>query len=143
MPEKLADMQRQSLIEATRYNVLPLNDDRGSRMIPALAGRPTLIEGDTQILFPGMAMGENNVVDIKNKSTSVTANVTIPERGADGVIVAQGANFLGLDLYEVETEDALPAGDHQVRMEFAYATTFAADRRRWSATSSAPRSVPI
>ena len=137
-PEKLAELQRQWLIEATRYQVLPLNDNRASRMIPALAGRPTLIKGDTQILFPGMAMGENNVVDIKNKSYAVTSNVTIPEGGAKGVIVAQGANFggwaiyahegklkyiynfLGLDMYEVESQDALPAGDHQVRMEFAY-----------------------
>ncbi|MBL8126566.1 MAG: arylsulfatase, partial [Chloroflexia bacterium] len=138
MPEKLAELQQQWLIEATRYNVLPLNDDRGSRMIPALAGRPTLIKGDTQVLFPGMAMGENNVVDIKNKSYAVTANVTIPDSGAEGVIIAQGANFggwaiyahegklkyiynfLGLDSYEVESADALPSGDHQVRLEFAY-----------------------
>ena len=108
------------------------------RMIPAMAGRPTLIKGDTQVLFPGMAMGENTVVDIKNKSYAVTANVTLPERDAEGVIVAQGANFggwaiyahegklkyiynfLGLDMYEVETEETLPAGDHQVRLEFAY-----------------------
>jgi arylsulfatase len=68
----------------------------------------------------------------------VTANVTIPEKDAAGVIIAQGANFggwaiyayegrlkyiynfLGLDLYEVEAQDILPAGEHQVRLEFAY-----------------------
>jgi arylsulfatase A-like enzyme len=138
MPDKLAELQRQWLIEATRYQVLPLDDRRAERMIPATAGRPTLIKGDTQVLFPGMAMGENTVVDIKNKSYAVTANVTIPESGATGVIIAQGAkfggwaiyahegrlkyiyNFLGLDMYEVETPDPLPAGDHQVRLEFAY-----------------------
>jgi arylsulfatase len=107
-------------------------------MIPAMAGRPTLIKGDTQVLFPGMVMGENNVVDIKNKSYAVTANVTLPEKDATGVIIAQGANFggwaiyahegklkyiynfLGLDMYEVEASDPLPGGDHQVRLEFAY-----------------------
>jgi arylsulfatase len=138
MPDKLAELQRQWLIEATRYQVLPLDDRRAERMIPATAGRPTLIKGDTQVLFPGMAMGENNVVDIKNKSYAVTSNVTIPESGADGVIIAQGANFggwaiyahegrlkyiynfLGLDSYEVEAPDPLPAGEHQVRLEFAY-----------------------
>ena len=138
MPEKLAELQRQWLIEATRYNVLPLNDDRATRMIPAMAGRPTLIKGDTQVLFPGMAMGENNVVDTKNKSWSVTANVTLPEGDTQGVIIAQGANFggwalyahegklkylynfLGLDSYEVESAEKLPSGDHQIRMEFAY-----------------------
>jgi Sulfatase len=138
MPEKLAELQQQFLIEAARYQVLPLDDRRLERMIPAMAGRPTLIKGDTQVLFPGMAMGENTVVDIKNKSYAVTANVTFPETDAKGVIVAQGANFggwaiyahegklkyiynfLGLDSYEVETKEPLPSGDHQVRLEFAY-----------------------
>jgi arylsulfatase A-like enzyme len=138
MPDKLAELQRQFLIEAARYQVLPLDDRKAQRMNPATAGRPTLIKGDSQVLFPGMAMGENNVVDIKNKSYSVTANVTIPEGGAEGVIFAQGANFggwaiyarkgrlkyiynfLGLNMYEVETSDPLPPGDHQVRLEFVY-----------------------
>ena len=102
MPEKLAELQRQWLIEATRYNVLPLDDRRAERMIPATAGRPTLIKGDTQVLFPGMAMGENNVVDIKNKSYAVTANVTFPEKDAEGVIIAQGANFGGWAIYAHE-----------------------------------------
>ncbi len=137
-PDKLAELQRLWLIEATRYNVLPMDDRRLERMIPAMAGRPTLIKGDTQVLFPGMAMGENNVVDTKNKSWSVTANVTLPDGDAQGVIIAQGANFggwalyahegklkylynfLGLDSYVVESSEKLPSGDHQVRMEFAY-----------------------
>ena len=138
MPDKLAELQRQFLIEATRYQVLPLDDRRVARLSPTIAGRPTLIKEDSQVLFPGMAMGENNVVDIKNKSYSVTANVTVPEGGAEGVIIAQGANFggwaiyahegrlkyiynfLGLDMYEIETTDPLPPGDHQVRLEFVY-----------------------
>jgi hypothetical protein len=137
-PDKLAELQRQFLIEAARYQVLPLDDRRAERFLPETAGRPSLIKGDTQVLFPGMVMGENNVVDIKNKSYAVSANVTLPEKDAEGVIIAQGANFggwaiyahegklkyiynfLGLDLYEVEASDKLPAGDHQVRLEFAY-----------------------
>jgi hypothetical protein len=138
MPDKLAELQRQFLIEAARYNVLPLDDRRTVRLDPAQAGRPTLIKGDTQVLFPGMAMGENNVVDIKNKSYAVTANLVLPEQDAQGVIIAQGANFggwaiyahegklkyiynfLGLDLNEVEASEPLPSGEHQVRLEFAY-----------------------
>ena len=85
-----------------------------------------------------LAMGENNMVDIKNKSYAVTANLILPETEAKGVIIAQGANFggwaiyahngklkyiynfLGLDLYEVEASEPLPSGEHQVRLEFAY-----------------------
>jgi arylsulfatase len=76
---------------------------------------------------------------IKNKSHSVTAEIEIPETGAEGVIIAQGANIGGWSLYAkngklkycynvaevnhyyVEAARPLPAGEHQVRMEFAYA----------------------
>ena len=47
MPEKLHELQRLWLIEATRYNVLPMDDDLGRRMNPDVAGRPVLIRGKT------------------------------------------------------------------------------------------------
>jgi len=140
MPEKLHDLQRLWLIEATRYNVLPLNDDLMSRMNPDTAGRPILIKGKTQLLFGGMGrLSENCVVSIKNKSHAVTAQIVVPSGGAQGVIIAQGANIGGWSLYAkdgklkycynlggvkyfyVEATSPIPAGEHQVRMEFAYA----------------------
>jgi arylsulfatase len=140
MPEKLHQLQRLWLIEATRYNVLPLDDRVGERMNPDLAGRPILIRGKTQILFGGMGrLSENSVVNIKNKSHSVTAEIVVPPSGAEGVIIAQGGNIggwtlyakggklkycynlLGIQYFYVESDGAIPAGDHQVRMEFAYA----------------------
>ncbi len=64
MPEKLHELQRLWLIEATRYNVLPLDDDPGPRMNPDFAGRPVLIKGNTQLLFGGMGhLSENCVVE--------------------------------------------------------------------------------
>jgi arylsulfatase A-like enzyme len=138
MPDRLEELKRFWMIEATRYNVLPLDDRVTEKLDPVLAGRPTLIKGDRQVLFPGMAMGENNLIDLKNKSYAVTANLSFPASGADGVIVAQGANFggwaiyvhegtlkyiynfLGLEMYEVTTTADLPEGEHQVRLEFTY-----------------------
>jgi hypothetical protein len=139
MPEKLHELQRLWLIEATRYNVLPLDDRVAERMNPDTAGRPVLITGNTQLLFGGMGrLSENSVVSIKNKSHAVTAELEVPESGAEGVIIAQGGNIGGWSLYAkdgklkycynllgvhyfyVEADRALPAGDHQVRMEFAY-----------------------
>jgi len=139
MPEKLHDLQRLWLIEATRYNVLPMDDDLGRRMNPDTAGRPVLIKGNRQILFAGMGqLSENCVINIKNKSHSVTAEIAVPTSGVDGVIIAQGGNiggwslyvkdgklrycynFLGIRYSYVETSVALTVGDHQVRMEFAY-----------------------
>ena len=53
-PEKLRELQRLFLIEAAKYNVLPLDDRRFERFNPDLAGRPQLIKGKSQLLFGGM-----------------------------------------------------------------------------------------
>ena len=99
-PERLAELQRLWLIEAVKYNVLPMDDRTSERLEPAMAGRPTLIRGDSQLFFPGMGrLSENSVVSIKNKSFSVTAEVEVPAGGADGVIIAQGGRFGGWCLY--------------------------------------------
>jgi hypothetical protein len=59
-----------------------------------------LIKGKTQLLFGGMGrLSENCVLNIKNKSHSVTAEIVVPEKGAEGVIIAQGANIGGWSLY--------------------------------------------
>lgn len=140
MPEKLRDLQRLWLIEAARYKVLPLDDRLMEKINPDTAGRPVLIKGNTQLLFGGMGhLSENSVLNLKNKSHSVTAAIVVPEKGAEGVIIAQGANIGGWSLYAkngklkycynwggfkhffVESSDPIPAGEHQVRMEFAYA----------------------
>ncbi len=140
MPEKLRELQRLWLIEAVRYNVLPLDDDLARRLNADVAGRPVLITGNSQILFGSMGrLSESSVVNIKNKSHSVTAEIVVPTTGAEGVIVAQGGaiggwslyakggklkycyNFLGIQYFYAESSGALPPGDHQVRMEFAYA----------------------
>ena len=99
-PDKLHELQRQWLIEATRYNVLPLDDRSVERAVPEIAGRPTLIQGTSQLLFSGMGrLSENSVVSIKNKSFSVTANIEVPDGGAEGTIIAQGGRFGGWALY--------------------------------------------
>jgi arylsulfatase A-like enzyme len=138
-PQKLRDLQRLFLIEATKYSVLPLDDRRIERFNPDIAGRPQLIKGKTQILFGGMGrLTENSVVNIKNKSYSITAEVVVPKAGAQGVIIAQGGSFngwslyakdgklkycynlLGIKLFYAESNRPIPAGQHQVRMEFRY-----------------------
>jgi len=138
-PEMLATLQRLWLIEATKYNVLPIDDRGAERLEPSMAGRPTLIHGKSQLFFPGMGrLSENSVVSIKNKSFSVTAEIDVPTTGAEGVIIAQGGRFggwafyakdgrakfaynvLGIREFTAAADTAIPAGLHQVRMEFAY-----------------------
>jgi len=138
-PEKLAELQQLWLDEARRYNVLPLDDRRIERFNADLVGRPVLVRGTSQLLFGGMGrLTEASVVNTKNKSHAVTAEVVVPESGVEGVIVAQGGafagwslyakggklvycyNLLGLQRFKVEGDSAIPPGEHQVRMEFAY-----------------------
>jgi arylsulfatase A-like enzyme len=138
-PAKLAELQRLFLIEATKYNVLPLDDRRVERFNADIAGRPQLIHGNTQLLFGGMGrLSENSVIVTKNKSHAVTANVTVPEKGAEGVIISQGGAFGGWSIYTtdgkprycynafgvmrftVEGDQVLEPGDRQIRMEFGY-----------------------
>ncbi|HET8651672.1 MAG TPA: sulfatase-like hydrolase/transferase, partial [Gaiellaceae bacterium] len=137
--EKLAELQSLFLDEARKYNVLPLDDRRVERFNPDLAGRPQLVRGTSQLLFGGMGrLSENSIVTLKNKSHAITAAIVVPEGGANGVILSQGGSFGGFALYandgrlaycynlfglqrfKVYSGGAIPAGDRQVRMEFAY-----------------------
>ncbi len=138
-PKMLEDLQRQFLIECIKYNVLPLDDRRVERFNSDLAGRPTLIQGTSQLLFSGMGrLGENVVLNLKNKSHAITAEVVLPAEDANGVIIAQGGEFggwsfyakkgklkycynlFGVQLFTTESTSQLPSGKHQLRMEFEY-----------------------
>lgn len=138
-PERLRALQRLWLIEAVKYNALPIDDRTGERLNPELAGRPVLVRGNSQLLYPGMGrLSEHSILNIKNKSFSVTTEVDVPSSGASGVIIAQGGRFGGWALYCIDgvavftynvlgirrfttrADRQVPAGRHQVRMEFAY-----------------------
>ena len=107
-PDKLHELQRMWLIEAVKYNVLPLDDRRVERFNSDLAGRPVLAKGKSQVLFGGMGrLTENSVINLKNKSHSVTAEVVVPDGGAEGVIIAQGGAFAGWALYLFNGETRL------------------------------------
>jgi len=139
MPEKLAELQQLWLAEARKHHVLPLDDRRVERFNSDLAGRPVLVAGQSQMLYGGMGrLTEASILNVKNKSHAVTAEVDVPESGAEGVIIAQGGafagwslyakdgkprycyNLLGLQRFTIEGTAPIPSGTHQVRMEFGY-----------------------
>jgi arylsulfatase len=138
-PDKLAELQRLFLLQADRYGVFPLDDRKAERLNATIAGRPELVRRNSQTLFPSMRrLAENTVLNIKNRSYSVTAEITVPDAGVTGTIVAQGGRFggwalyavgnalsycyntLGVNWYTTRATSPLPAGTHQVRAEFAY-----------------------
>ena len=122
-PEKLKEMQAAFLEEAVKYNVLPLDDRFNERMVPSIAGRPDIMAGRTSpTVYPGMiGMPDNAFIDVKNKSSAITADLEIPPGGASGVILAQGGMHGGWSLYVKEN-----------RLKYAYnfmgaVTTIASD----------------
>jgi len=139
-PAKLKELQALFLKEATKYRVLPIDDRLLERVNAATAGRPDLMGERTSLtLSAGMVgMSENVFINIKNRSLSITADVEIPEGGANGVIIAQAGrfggwslylkdgkptycyNFLGLQQFKVSGSEAMAAGKATVRLNFDY-----------------------
>ncbi|MET0862589.1 MAG: arylsulfatase [Microbacterium sp.] len=138
-PGKLAELQRLFLIQAARFNVLPMDVRSAERFNGELVGRPALVRGSSQMFYSGMKrMSENSVVNVKNKSFTVTAKVTLPEGGGTGVLIAQGGSYGGWSFYlsdgkpafaynlggvvieYTRADAALAAGEHELRVHFSY-----------------------
>jgi arylsulfatase A-like enzyme len=139
-PAKLKEMQALFMTEAEKYHVLPIDDRTIERTNPALAGRPDVL-GDRKslTLYEGMqGMLENTFMNIKNRSSTITAELEIPAGHANGAILSQGGrfggwslyikdgkpaytyNFLGLSRYTVTAPQALPPGHATVVLDFVY-----------------------
>ncbi|GAA6618243.1 arylsulfatase [Scytonema sp. NUACC26] len=137
-PKKLAKLQELFLSQARQYQVFPLDDriserfDVTSRPSPA-AGRKTFT------YYPGVApIPEGSAPSLKNRSFSITADVEIPERGAEGVLLTQGGrfagwsfflenskptylyNFVNAERYIIQSPEKLPPGKSTIRFDFNY-----------------------
>lgn len=139
-PAKLEEMQGLFMSEAIKNRVLPLDDRRYERQNASMAGRPELLGSRTSLtLWPGMTgMSENVFVNMKNRSYSITADLDVPEGGAEGVLLAQGGhiggwsfylkdskpvftyNFVALEETRVAAPEALKPGKNTVRVNFDY-----------------------
>ena len=139
-PAKLKVMQDLFMKEAVKYSVLPIDDRGVERMNAALAGRPDLMAGRTSLtVYEGMiGMSENVFINTKNRSHTITADVSITEGGSNGVILSQAGrfggwslylkngeptytyNFLGLQRFTIAANQEVPVGKVTIRYEFAY-----------------------
>jgi arylsulfatase len=139
-PAKLAELEALFLEEASRHHALPLDDRVFERALASAVGRPDLMGGRTSLtLTEGMTgMMENVFIGVKNHSKTITAEIDVPEGGANGAILVQGGrfggwalyvkdgrpaydyNFLGLQRTTIASDDVLPAGKATIRFEFAY-----------------------
>ncbi|MFO0894342.1 MAG: arylsulfatase [Phycisphaerales bacterium] len=98
MPDKLAQMQNLFYLEAGKYNVLPLDNTTLSRWN---SPKPSLTAGRTEFTYSGTIANVpgSTAPSILNKAFTITAEVTIPEGGAEGMIVTQGGRFGGYGLF--------------------------------------------
>jgi arylsulfatase len=110
-PQKLAQMQALFMSEAEKHHVLPLDDRFFERALAEAVGRPDLMAGRTSLtLSEGMTgMLENVFINVKNKSKTITAEIEVPQSGANGTIIVQGGRFGGWSLY---VKDGAPAYDY-------------------------------
>ena len=134
-PRKLRELIDLWWAEAGRYNVLPL-DDRMIKRIP-LPRPQASKEKSSYTLFAGAApINETATVNTHNRSYAISADVEIPDDGAEGVVVAQGSkfggfslfiqdkhlkyvhNYVGLQEYEVSSDSELPTGRLHLGLEF-------------------------
>ena len=136
-PDKLREMQELFLVEASKYNVFPLDNDVLQR---ALTPRPSPLAGKSVFTYSGEVSGtpEGSAPNILNKSYSITAEVDIPPGGAEGMLNTLGGAFGGYGLYLVkgkpvftyvqltterfrwEGPAALTPGKHTIVFDFKY-----------------------
>ena len=132
---KVIELIAQWYVEAGRYQVLPID---GSVVTRLMTERPQLTEARTSYVFwPGTEMVPAAVGPrVLNRPHSITADVTLPAAGAEGVLLCQGANnggfvfyvkdqrlhyahnYLSRAIYQVSSPDPLPGGSHRLRFEF-------------------------
>ena len=139
-PAKLRELQNAFDAEAKKYKVYPLDSSFASRVDPAI--RPSLTRGRAEFTYyPGMIrIPEGSAPDFKNRSWAIAAELTIPDKGASGVLATIGGRFGGWALlmqdskpefvyalsnqaehkFRVTSKESIPAGNHVVRFAFKY-----------------------
>ncbi len=126
-PEKLAELVKLFFAEASKYNVLPLDDRKTERL--NVDNRPSLTAGRRFFTYPNLLrLPEGAAPDLKHKSHTITANVEIQKDSPEGMLLTQGGRFagfgfyvqdgrlvydynlVGVDRYTIKSEGKLPTG---------------------------------
>jgi hypothetical protein len=139
-PQKLRELQDLWWAEAAKYNVLPMDWRVAERFNSEVAGRPSLGGNAKTLTYYAGQVGlpPEGSPRVLNKSWTLTADVEIPESGAEGMIATQGGivggyglylrqgkptfvyNYLALERPTVAATEPLPHGKVQLKVDFAY-----------------------
>jgi len=136
-PEKVKELKAKFVAEAKKYQVFPLDASVAARII---APRPNITAGRSEFVYTrpmvGLPQGDSPV--LLNTSYTITADIEVPEDGAEGMILTSGGRFAGYGFYLLkgkpvflwnmidlerikwEATDALGPGKHTVEFDFKY-----------------------
>jgi arylsulfatase len=134
-PDKLREMISRWYVEAGKYKVMPLDGTLFQRLVTE---RPRITKArDQYVFYPGLSVVPiGNTPMVFNRPHSITADVDIPDGGAEGVLLAQGGvaggfvfyvkdgklhylhNYLGLEQFTVTSSVDVPEGETTLRYEF-------------------------
>jgi arylsulfatase A-like enzyme len=140
MPDKLRAMEQLFTLEATKYNVFPLDDSRLGRFI---AAKPTYTPNRTVFTYSGEISNvpfaeTGSAPSLLNKSYTITAEIEIPKGGAEGMLMTDGGRFAGYGFYLLkgvptftwnlvdlervkwQGKNALASGKHTVEFDWKY-----------------------
>jgi arylsulfatase len=136
-PQKVKTMRAEFLGEAKRYQVLPMDASVAARIV---APRPNITAGRSEFVYtrPMVGLPQGDSPLLLNTSYTVTADITVPPGGAEGMLLTSGGRFTGygfyllqgkpvwlwnlLDLERIKWEgpDALAPGRHTIEFDFKY-----------------------
>jgi arylsulfatase len=136
-PQKVKEMKAKFIAEAKKYQVFPMDASVAARIV---APRPNITAGRSEFVYtrPMVGLPQGDSPNILNASYTFTADIEVPQGGAEGMIVTSGGRFAGYGFYLLkgkpvwlwnlvdlerlkwEGPDALTPGKHTVEFEFKY-----------------------
>ncbi len=136
-PQKVKEMRQQFLAEAKKHQVLPLDASVAARIV---APRPNITAGRSEFVYtrPMIGLPQGDSPFILNASYTFTADIEVPQGGAEGMIVTSGGRFAGYGFYLLkgkpvwlwnlvdlerlkwEGPDVLTPGKHTLEFDFKY-----------------------
>ena len=136
-PDKVKEMKQMFIAEAKKYQVFPMDASVAARIV---APRPNITAGRTEFVYthPMVGLPQGDSPFLLNSSYTITADLDVPEGGAEGMIMTSGGRFAGygfyllkgkpvflwnlIDLNRIKWEgpDALTPGKHTLEFDFKY-----------------------
>jgi arylsulfatase len=136
-PDKVKELKQMFIEEAKKYQVFPMDASVAARIV---APRPNITAGRTEFVYtrPMTGLPQGDSPSLLNSSYAIIADITVPDGGAEGMIVTSGGRFAGYGFYLLkgkpvflwnlidmkrikwEGPDALTPGPHTVEFDFKY-----------------------